>query len=710
MQQQTAPTGFGASVVTPSELYNNFLQDRDFDQADAKILGLELLSKEETRTLIGHTSELSIRIPYHDVDGKETGFNRVRLLLPKGKMKYSQARASGSHIYFPPRVSWRKALMDVDVPLIITEGEFKAWAITRRLIKDSLPYVCLGLAGVTSWTDKSGLHLHRDLMQILWKKKSSFESKSRKVYVIFDYDGAKDDGELNDQVAMAETKLAITLRGLGAEVHLCRVGKFSPTGVGKKWAIDDHLQGGGGLAEVLTTTSVVMNGVDTLEIKLHEFSTKYALYNGDVIRLGDGHIMSFQKAKVDSAQHIFVSTSAVAGRGTAPPKVVTKEVQVLDEYKKWHKRCDIHRVGIFPQYQGMRVTPDGCYNYLNAWSYSPSMGSAQQYLDFCDYFFRDEPEYAAYWHDWVANIIQYPHRRNNTTPQFVSSTEGIGKSAMAEFIAEMMGLEDGGPAIIVGPDELFGSFNGILKNKIYVVVNEPSSDREDHSAKLKNFITSKEITINNKYGHQYSIENYMNFVFTTNRPYVTTMGNNARREAIYKPETLTNSETRPLVTKLMAWARSGGFGHVLNWYYDRDITEFDPFKAAPDTRRKAQVIKMSQSHTQQFANNLLEWARANVGDLAFFTNQQLQILHQAWYGDERMPSSKYVKTALSSIAPGDDVVVLTKKDDLEGGKNVTARGWMIGKTFDWEASNKRSVARKTADAIASEVASNGENY
>jgi hypothetical protein len=75
-----------------------------------------------------------------------------------------------------------------------------------------------------------------------------------------------------------------------------------------------------------------------------------------------------------------------------------------------------------------------------------------------------------------------------------------------------------------------------------------------------------------------------------------------------------------------------------------------------------------------------------------------------------MPSSKYVKTALSSIAPGDDVVVLTKKDDLEGGKNVTARGWMIGKTFDWEASNKRSVARKTADAIASEVASNGENY
>lgn len=702
MQQQTVPSGFGASVITPQQLYTNFLLDRAFDEGDIQSLGLELLSPTETRALIGHTNEWSVRIPYRSVEGQDTGFNRVRILAPKGKMKYSQARASGSHIYFPPTVNWKKVLMDIDVPIIITEGEFKAWQITKQINKDQLLYACIGLAGVTSWTDRQGLHLHKDLMQVMWRRKSSFEEKHRKVYIIFDYDGAKDAGEPNEQVALAETKLAITLRGLGAEVHLCRVGKFAP-GPGAKYAIDDHLLKGGYLGEVLTATSVVMNGLDSLDVKLHEFSTKYALYNGDVIRLHDGHIMSFQKAKIDSAQHIYLQTTTTPGRNGGQPKVVTRETPMLEEYKKWARRCDIRKVGVFPQYQGIKVTPEGCYNYLNAWAYDPTPGDLQPYLDFCNYFFRDEPEFANYWHDWVANIIQYPHRRNNTTPQFVSSMEGIGKSAVAEFIAEMLGIGETGPAIIIGPDELFGSFNGILRNKIFVVVNEPSSDREDHSAKLKNFITSKEITINNKYGHQYSIENYMNFVFTTNRPYVTTMGNNARREAIYKPETLTNQETRPLVASLMRWARAGGFGHVLNWYYERDITEFDPYAAAPETKRKAQVVRLSQSPTQQFANDLIEWAKLHVGEVSFFTNQQLQIMYKAWYGEERMPSMKYVKAALANLSPGDEAIVLVKRDEAGGTKNVTAKGWMIGPNGVWESNNKRAIAQATADAIAREV-------
>ena len=709
MEKQTVPTGFGASVLQPEQLYQKFLDDRNFTDADINALGLELLKPEDTKVLLGHTNEWSIKLPYRDVNGQDTGFNRVRILTPKGKMKYSQARASGSHIYFPVSTNWKKVLTDVDIPIIITEGEFKAWAITKELTDNSLPYACIGLAGVTSWTDKNGLHLHKDLMQFLWRRKTSFESKNRKVYIIFDYDGAKEDGEPNEQVALAETKLAITLRGLGGEVHLCRVGKFGP-GPGSKYAIDDHFLAGGSLGEVLTTTSIVMNGVDTLEVKLHEFSTKYALLNGDVIRLGDGHIMSFQKAKIDSAQHIFIQTSTVQGRAGQQPKVVSREIAMLDEYKKWHKRCDIRKVGVFPNYQGIKVTPDGCYNYLNSWAYEPAEGPIDLYTQFCEYFFRDEPDFAIYWHNWVANIIQYPHRRNNTTPQFVSNIEGIGKSAVAEFIAEMMGLGESGPATIVGPDELFGAFNGILKNKIFVVVNEPSSDREDHSAKLKNFITSKEITINNKYGHQYSIENYMNFVFTTNRPYVTTMGNNARREAIYKPETLTNAETRPMVNELMKWARAGGFGQVLNWYYERDITNFDPYQAAPETKRKAQIVKLSQSPTQQFANELLEWAKQHVGSLAFFTNQQLQILYKTWQGEEKMPASKYIKAALANLTPGEEIVVKLSKNAADSGTERTVRGWMIGLQSEIVTCNKRQIADATALAIAEEVKHLSDNF
>ena len=352
----------------------------------------------------------------------------------------------------------------------------------------------LGLAGVTSWTDKSGLHLHSDLMKIAWRRKTSFADKHRKVHIIFDYDGAGDDGEPNEQVGMAETKLAVTLRGLGAEVHLCRVGRFGP-GKGSKYAIDDHLLNGGTLGQVLASTSTVMNGIDTLETKLYEFKTQYALYNGDVIRLKDGLIMNWNKAKIDSAQHYFVLTNTNA-RG----QTTTKEIPLIDEYKKWQRCCKLEQIGMYPEYQGLQITPHKCYNLFRDWAYEPLVGDPSPYLEFCEYFFQAEPEFVNYWHDWVANVIQFPWRRNNTTPQFIHDMEGMGKSAIPEFIAEMLGLGDNAPAATLGPDDLFSNFNGSMKGKVFVVVNEPSSDRDDHSAKLKNLITGKEITINNKYG------------------------------------------------------------------------------------------------------------------------------------------------------------------------------------------------------------------
>jgi hypothetical protein len=637
--------GFASHITQPSELYIQFLKNRHFDDIDIQQLGLELLDKDKTKSLLGHTAEWSIKIPYFDVDGNDTGFVRVRLLQPKTKMKYSQARSSGSHIYFPPTVNWRTILNNVDIPLIITEGEFKTWAITKAIGTEQLGHACIGLAGVTSWTSKKSTQLHPDLMQFMWQKKSAFETKHRKVMIVFDYDGAKDDGEPNEQVAFAETKLAVTLRGLGAEVHLCRVGKFS-NGKGAKYAIDDHLAAGGTLGTVLATTSVVMNGVDTLDVRLHEFATKYALYNGDVIRLDDGHIMPFHKAKVDSAQHVFIQQLTVPGRGTQPPRVTSREIMLLEEYKKWRKRCDIRKVGVFPQYQGLKITPDGNYNYLSSWSHDAVDGDPALYLDFCTYFFRDEPAFADYWHDWVANVVQHPYRRNNTTPQFVSNIEGIGKSAVAEFIAEMLGLGEHGPAIIIGPDELFGSFNGIFKNKILIVINEPSSDREDHSAQLKSMITGKEIAINNKYGAQYNIENYMNFIFTSNKPYITKMGNNARREAIYKPASLTNIETHPLVVNLMSWARhEKGFGKVLNWYYNRDISHFDPSKPAPDTKYKQVAIQAGRSPIEAFAKELNDWVLEKLDGHAAFTPAQLEILCERWGHDSRA-KVQYIKKAL----------------------------------------------------------------
>lgn len=689
-------TGFAAQTTQPATLYQDFLAARGFTPADIAALGLELLDPDETYGLLGHTREWSIKLPYFDTQGQETGFTRVRLLMPKSKMKYSQARASGSHIYFPPTVGWRQVCQDVDVPLIITEGEFKAWALTRKIATDQLPYAALGLAGVTSWTDRTGLHLHKDLMQIYWKRKTSFQEKHRKVYIVFDYDGAGDDGEPNEQVGMAETRLAVTLRGLGAEVYLCRVGKFGP-GKGSKYAIDDHLQGGGDLGQVLSATSTVMNGIDTLETKLYEFKTLYALYNGDVIRLRDGLILPWSKAKIDSAQHYFIQITQKPNGQTS-----SREIALIDEYKKWPKCCKLEHIGMYPEHQGMPITPDKCYNLFKPWAYEPTSGDPSPYLDFCKYFFQAEPHFEEYWHDWVANVIQQPWRRNNTTPQFIHDMEGMGKSAIPEFVAEMLGYGDGAPAATLGPDDLFGNFNGLMKGKVFVVVNEPSSDRDDHSAKLKNLITGKEITINNKYGAQYTLRNYVNYVFTSNKPYITHMGESSRREAIYKCPTFNQLDILTRVGKMMQWARANngaGFSAVLNWYMNRDIHDYDPYAPAPKTKYKDIAIALSKTPMESFAVELTGWVTEHLDGVAAFTAAQLAVLCERWGHDIR-PKAQYIKKALQAHG------------DLEPNKVIKLGGKTHRFTFFavTNAAHKNrnhgdltTIAKNTEDAIKREI-------
>lgn len=637
-------SGFAAQTTSPEQLYTSFTADRQFDDTDCKILGLELLTPDETYDLLGHTKEWSVKLPYYDFSGQSTGFNRVRLLFPKSKMKYSQPRASGSHIYFPPGANWKAIAQDVDIPIIITEGEFKAYQILKQITADGSLYAPIGLAGVTSWTDKSGLPLHADLMKIAWRRKTSFQEKHRTVYIVFDYDGKEEDGEPNEQVAMAETKLAVTLRGLGAVVHLCRVGKFGP-GVGSKYAIDDHLLSNGSLASVLTATSVVMNGVDTMETKLYEFKTQYALFNGDVIRLKDGLILNWNKAKIDSAQQYFTQVNT-SSRGN----VTTKDIPLLDEYKKWPRCCKIEQVGMYPEFQGLQITPDKKYNLFKDWAHEPIPGDPSPYLDFCDYFFQAEPEFVKYWHDWVANIIQYPWRRNNTTPQFIHDMEGMGKSAIPEFIAEMLGMGENSPAATLGPDDLFSNFNGVMKGKIFVVVNEPSSDRDDHSAKLKNLITGKEILINNKYGAQYTVKNYVNYVFTSNKPYITHMGASSRREAIYKCPTFSQQDILERVSAMMRWARSNqgsGFSAVLDWYLSRDISNFDPYAPAPMTAYKQKAIELSKSPLEAFAKELADWTREHCNGEAAFTPAQLSVLCERW-GYDAKAKTQYIRRAMEA--------------------------------------------------------------
>ena len=195
----------------------------------------------------------------------------------------------------------------------------------------------------------------------------------------------------------------------------------------------------------------------------------------------------------------------------------------------------------------------------------------------------------------------------------------------------------------------------------------------------------------------------MNFVFTSNDAYITRMSNNARREAIYHPTTLTNKETHPKVTAMMQWARQqGGFAIVLNWYYKRDISSFDHTAPAPQTKYRQIAIDASKTPLQAFAQELSDWLMANCQGLGAFTTAQLETLCELW-GHDKRPRAQYIRKAL--LAYGE---METNKVIKLNGKSARYTIFRANQSpLSLQSVGLTELAKETEDAIMSEVAQKG---
>jgi putative DNA primase/helicase len=156
-------------------------------------------------------------IPFFDVDGKPTGYGRLKPDRPRltkdGKLiKYESPRGLPNRAYFPP-ATWAK-LHDPACLLLITEGEKKAAKA------DQHGFRCIGLVGVYGWQrrrlrDTTGKPQgERQLIDCL----VSVPWKGRLVFICFD-----SDATTNPDVRRAQWHLAETLSRLGARVRIVHV-------------------------------------------------------------------------------------------------------------------------------------------------------------------------------------------------------------------------------------------------------------------------------------------------------------------------------------------------------------------------------------------------------------------------------------------------------------------------------------------------------
>lgn len=256
------------------------------------------------------------------------------------------------------------------------------------------------------------------------------------------------------------------------------------------------------------------------------------------------------------------------------------------------------RVCYRPDVDGLKVTFRGssAINLHVPSNIRPMPGDPQPFLDFMAYMFVHENErYQAL--RWMATLIARPDIRMSYGLLLISEKQGVGKTTLgAAILAPLVGMQN---VSYPSENDITSSFNEWVAHKRLAIVNEiysGSSWRAYHQ--LKGVITDKDITVNQKYMRQYTIENWCHIVASSNSMRALKMENDDRRW--FYPEVTEVPWPKGKFTDFRKWLNGGGLSIVLHWA--KNWSDYvDISERAPTTERKREMIEGSRSEAQEEA-------------------------------------------------------------------------------------------------------------
>jgi hypothetical protein len=207
-----------------------------------------------------------------------------------------------------------------------------------------------------------------------------------------------------------------------------------------------------------------------------------------------------------------------------------------------------------------------------------------------------------------ALLFQRPDIRQNRIFILRSGATGVGKSLYFETWAAIINGSIAGKmnkesplfnhALTAPPSELGSAFNGIFRDKKFVLFNEIGEKGEKHTNQLKALITNPTLFVNEKNEKAFTMDNYLLFAITTNEKFTHILDEDSRRETVYSID--RNSE---LVNELKDFYVNSDFFEWLNtpaarsalldYYLNFDLKGYDGTQDAPFSKGKSDMANQS---------------------------------------------------------------------------------------------------------------------
>jgi hypothetical protein len=216
-----------------------------------------------------------------------------------------------------------------------------------------------------------------------------------------------------------------------------------------------------------------------------------------------------------------------------------------------------------------------------------------------------------YLKNWIAHIVQKPYKKTNVAVVLYSEVGGIGKNAIIDCLLKLFGEYSGK---IENIEELTSKFNVHLCNKLFIYGDEINANAKKIANQLKNIITRTEQNMERKGVDPILINDYSNYIFTTNNEVCFKLDDQDRRFFMVKcPNVPLKSE---VYKNFYSYINDeSNMKELFNYFKNIDISDSGiGTDRTPMTKYKAQIIyetkpayiQMFYKDTELFSNRTVQ--------------------------------------------------------------------------------------------------------
>ena len=201
------------------------------------------------------------------------------------------------------------------------------------------------------------------------------------------------------------------------------------------------------------------------------------------------------------------------GLGVVPKKFY--ELWLDDTEKRKHSKL-VFDPSWHPEVDTTLTVP--VYNAFGGFlNYDPEVKAIAEtesdYLKLVKYLFPDDKVFE-YIKCWIASIIQHPEIKTKVAPILFSRTHGTGKNSFVDGITAILGKNNCG--VVESIDDITRNFNSHLCNKLFIYGDEINANAKKVADRLKQVITRPEQNLEKKNIDAVLVEDFTNWLFTTN--------------------------------------------------------------------------------------------------------------------------------------------------------------------------------------------------